>query len=249
MNRRILLMTLGALSIVPTLALGKGTRPTDENIRALLAAGEEETAAVLEEPFVREVAAGTLSKDAFAWYFAQNLHYLDDYALSFDRFGDRLEGDDRALCRRWAEETRAMKPWTEGLFTKIVGGKPEESPFYVLRPTTAAYMRHERESAEHAPLLAGFAALLPCFTVYERMGTTIASTRKLVGNPYAEWLSAYGDPAYSETVDLAVNLAARLGSEASPEEWKRARTAYRTSCGFERRLFEAAYLLEEPDLR
>lgn len=61
MNRRILLMTLGALSIVPTLALGKGTRPTDENIRALLAAGEEETAAVLEEPFVREVAAGTLS--------------------------------------------------------------------------------------------------------------------------------------------------------------------------------------------
>ena len=78
---------------------------------------------------------------------------------------------------------------------------------------------------------------------------TIACTRKLVGNPYAEWLSAYGDPAYSETVDRAVNLAARLGSEASPEEWKRARTAYRTSCGFERRLFEAAYLLEEPDLR
>lgn len=249
MNRRILLMTLGALSIVPTLALGKGTRPTDEKIRALLAAGEEETAAVLEEPFVREVAAGTLSKDAFAWYFAQNLHYLDNYALSFERFGERLDDGNRALCRRWAEETRAMKPWTEGLFTKIVGGKPEESPFYVLRPTTAAYMRHERESAEHAPLLAGFSALLPCFTVYERMGTTIASTRKLVGNPYAEWLTAYGDPAYSETVDLAVNLAARLGSEASPEEWKRARTAYRTSCGFERRLFEAAYLLEEPDLR
>ena len=38
-------------------------------------------------------------KDAFTWYFAQNLHYLDNYALSFDRFGDRLEGDDRALCR------------------------------------------------------------------------------------------------------------------------------------------------------
>ena len=74
-----------------------------------------------------------------------------------------------------------MKPWTEGLFTKIVGGKPEESPFHVLRPTTAAYMRHERESAEHAPLLAGFAALLPCFTVYERMGMT-----KFEGNPHAE---------------------------------------------------------------
>ena len=188
-------------------------------------------------------------KDAFTWYFAQNLHCLDKNALSFERFDNRHGGDDRALCRRWAEETRAMKPWTEGLFTKIVGGKPEESPFYVLRPTTVAYMRHERESAEHAPLLAGFAALLPCFTVYERMGTTIARTRKLAGNPYAEWLSAYGDPAYSETVGRAVSLTARLGSGASPEEWKRARTAYRTSCGFERRLFEAAYLLEEPDLR
>lgn len=249
MKRRNLLTMFGAISIIPAFALGKGTCPTDDRLAELLAAGESETAAALAEPFVREAAAGTLAKDAFAWYFAQNLHYLDNYALSFDRFGDRLEGDDRALCRRWAEETRAMKPWTEGLFTKIVGGKPEESPFHVLRPTTAAYMRHERESAEHAPLLAGFAALLPCFTVYERMGTTIARTRKLAGNPYAEWLSAYGDPAYSETVGRAVSLTARLGSGASPEEWKRARTAYRTSCGFERRLFEAAYLLEEPDLR
>lgn len=247
MKRRNLLTMFGAISMVPAFALGKGTRPSDDRIRTLLAAGEEETAAVLREPFVTEVAAGTLAKDAFAWYFAQNLHYLDNYALSFDRFGDRLEGDDRALCRRWAEETRAMKPWTEGLFTKIVGGKPEESPFYVLRPTTAAYMRHERESAEHAPLLAGFAALLPCFTVYERMGMTIARTRKLEGNPYAEWLAAYGDPAYSETVDLALGLAERLGRNASPDEWELAKTAYRTSCAFERRLFRAAYTLEKAD--
>lgn len=238
-------MTIGTLLIVPTLAWGKGTRPTDARIQALLAAGEEETAAVLREPFVTEVAAGTLSKDAFAWYFAQNLHYLDNYALSFERFGERLDGEDRALCRRWAEETRGMMPWTEGLYTKIVGGKTEESPFHALRPTTAAYMRHELESAEHAPLLAGFAALLPCFTVYERMGTTIARTRKLEGNPYVEWLAAYGDPAYSETVALALNFAARLGRNATPEEWKLAKTAYRTSCGFERRLFRAAYTLEK----
>lgn len=240
-------MTLGALSIAPTFAMGKGTRPTDDRIAALLAAGEEEAAAVLKEPFVTEVAAGTLAKDAFAWYFAQNLHYLENYALAFDRFGERLDGENRALCRRWAEETRAMKPWTEGLFTKIVGGKPEESPFYVLRPTTAAYMRHERESAEHAPLLAGFAALLPCFTVYERMGMAIARTRKLEGNPYAEWLAAYGDPAYSETVATALGLSERLGRNAIADEWALAKTAYRTSCAFERRLFRAAYTLEKVD--
>lgn len=240
-------MTLGALSIAPTLALGKGTRPTDERIAALLAAGEEETAAVLKEPFVTEVAAGTLAKDAFAWYFAQNLHYLENYALSFERFGERVEGDDLALCRRWAEETRAMMPWTRGLFTKIVGGKPEESSFHALRPTTAAYMRHELESAERAPLLAGFAALLPCFTVYERLGMTIARTRKLEGNPYAEWLAAYGDPAYSETVDLALGLAERLGRNAKSDEWEQAKAAYRTSCAFERRLFRAAYTLEKAD--
>lgn len=247
MNRRILLMTLGALSIVPTLALGKGTRPTDEKIRALLAAGEEETVAVLEEPFVREVAAGTLSKDAFAWYFAQNLHYLDNYALSFERFGERLDYGNRALCRRWAEETRNMKPWTAGLYTKIVGGKAEESVYYALRPTSAAYMRHELECAERAPLLAGFAALLPCFTVYERMGMAIARTRKLEGNPYAEWLAAYGDPAYSETVATALGLAERLGRNATADEWALAKTAYRTSCAFERRLFRAAYTLEKVD--
>ena len=247
MKRRNLLMAFGALSIAPTLALGKGTRPTDPKIAELLAAGETETEAVLEEPFVKEVAAGTLAKDAFAWYFAQNLHYLDNYALAFDRFGERLAGENQALCRRWAEETRGMMPWTAGLFTKIVGGKPEKSPFHALRPTTAAYMRHELESAERAPLLVGFAALLPCFTVYERMGMTIARTRKLEGNPYAEWLAAYGDPAYSETVATALGLAERLGRNASADEWNLARTAYRTSCAFERRLFRAAYTLEKVD--
>ena len=89
----------GAISMVPAFALGKGTRTTGARLAELLAAGESETVAVLAEPFVREAAAGTLAKNAFAWYFAQNLHYLDNYALSFDRFGDRLEGDDRALCR------------------------------------------------------------------------------------------------------------------------------------------------------
>lgn len=247
MKRRTLLMTLGALSIAPTFAMGKGPRPTDERIAALLAAGEEETAAVLKEPFVTEVAAGTLAKDAFAWYFAQNLHYLENYALAFDRFGERLDGEDRALCRRWADETRGMIPWTAGLFTKIIGGQPEESAYDALRPTTAAYMRHELESAERAPLLAGFAALLPCFTVYERMGMTIARTRKLEGNPYAEWLAAYGDPAYSETVATALGLAERLGRNATPDEWELAKTAYRTSCAFERRLFRAAYTLEKAD--
>ena len=38
-------------------------------------------------------------KDAFTWYFAQNLHCLDKNALSFERFDNRHGGDDRALCR------------------------------------------------------------------------------------------------------------------------------------------------------
>lgn len=75
----------------------------------------------------------------------------------------------------------------------------------------------------------GRSGALPRFTVCERMGMT-----KLEGNPHAEWLAAYGDPAYWETVAWAPGLAEALGGGASPEEWELAEVAYRTSCDLER---------------
>ena len=75
-----------------------------------------------------------------------------------------------------------------------------------LRPTTLFYASWEAKASEEGTAGEAWAALLPCFTMYEAAGRFIAK-RIREENPYREWLSAYGDPAYSKTVESAVALA------------------------------------------
>lgn len=243
MQRRNFLAGLAAIfAMAPAFPAVKSQK--GDAMTRLLDAGEAETKRVLLEPFLSELATGNLPKDAFAWYLAQNLSYLQNYAECFDALATRLSESDRSLARRWSEETRATYDWTVGLFTTLFGNKPQQSDFFAVRPTTLAYMRHERTSIASPSIFVAFAALLPCFTVYDRVGRMMVQKRVLNGNPYAEWVGAYGSPDYVNTVSLATGLAERLGQNASRLEIREGCRAYVESCRFERRFFAAAYAKE-----
>lgn len=81
----------------------------------------------------------------------------------------------------------------------------------------------------------GRSGALPRFTVCERMGMT-----KLEGNPHAEWLAAYGDPAYWETVAWARVWPRPLEAALRPKNgsWPRSPTVQAAPWN------EAAYELE-----
>lgn len=81
----------------------------------------------------------------------------------------------------------------------------------------------------------GRSGALPRFTVCERMGMT-----KLEGNPHAEWLAAYGDTAYWETVAWARVWPRPLEAALRPKNgsWPRSPTVQAAPWN------EAAYELE-----
>lgn len=237
------------LSALPIKALGAGAQEKQERSggdhagrwsTSAFFAAEPVVDAVLAHPFVEGLAKGTLEKDVFLWYLAQNAPYLESYALSFEALGKRLPEADRALARRWIEETLATLAWTKDLYGRLAGHPLEASPWREASPTLRLYADFEAVAAARGDPAVAMAALLPCFTMYQHVGRHVARIRVLEGNPYAEWVSGYGTPEYDETVALAVGLADRLASEASPEIRGRMTKAYLTSCRLEWMLWSAA---------
>lgn len=195
---------------------------------------------LVDHPFVRGMADGTLPKAAALRYLSQNLPYLENYAACFEKLEQRLKSPkDRALARRWIDETRATADWTTQLWQRIADAP--SGPKLPIAPAAGVqrYMLLERSAVEDPSPAVAMAALLPCFWVYDVVGRSIAAHRKLDGNPYAEW-AAYGSPEYGETVAAAIDLQDRLADSENDAVRQRALDVFLEACRMEKAFFDEA---------
>lgn len=201
------------------------------------------TDAVLAHPFLQELASGTIAHEKVLWYLAQNVIYLKGYGESLTRVEKRLtDAADRRLLTQWIKETAQTEVWMLELIEKLRDGH-DITALTRVKPSTLFYVSWEAKATLDSSVGAAWAALLPCFTLYETVGKMIAAN-VAPGNPYQAWLGAYGDPAYSETVKKAVGLADRLAARETAENRARMTENYLTSCRLEWILWDAAWRLK-----
>ncbi|MCF0254653.1 MAG: hypothetical protein HUK26_10005, partial [Duodenibacillus sp.] len=119
MTRRALARALAAAALSGAApcafaAAPKGMATWSGQARGAAAAIAE---AVKKHPFVRGLADGTLPRESFLYYLAQNVHYLEGYAQSLSALGMRLTIDrHRALAKRWAQDTLAERDRVKGVY-------------------------------------------------------------------------------------------------------------------------------------
>ena len=184
------------------------------------------------DPFVAGLAAGTLPREAFGWYLAQDAEYLHAYADVLARTAELA--DDPAEAAFWAagsvecreEELRLHQRWTGG-------GRVEPAP------ATVAYVEHLRDAVD-AGYAEAVAAVLPCYWMYADIGTRLAAA-VTDDHPYRDWLLTYGDPAFAEAAERARAIAEKLATDPSttPELRDRMWQAFATSARHERAFFAA----------
>ncbi|WP_229052121.1 bifunctional hydroxymethylpyrimidine kinase/phosphomethylpyrimidine kinase [Aeromicrobium sp. Leaf350] len=182
------------------------------------------------DPFVTQLAAGTLPREAFGWYLAQDAEYLHAYADVLARTAELA--DDPAEKAFWAkgaaecleEELRLHQGWTDGHRVDPA-------------PATVAYVEHLRSSAE-AGYAQAVAAVLPCYWMYADIGVRLAAAAT-PEHPYRDWLVTYGDPAFAEAAGHARAVTERVARSASPAERERMWQAFRASAQHERTFFAA----------
>ena len=201
------------------------------SLSAELWAGSADLAAAsLASPFVTGTADGTLPRDRFAGYVAQDAFFLEAFARAYalgvahsrdratlEAFADLLAGVREELrlhdgyAARWDIDLAAVEP----------------------APPTLAYTEFLLATAALGDVGETCAAMTPCMRLYAHLGQSLAGTAT---GPYREWVDTYADPGFEE---LAATLEALLDRLAA--DTPAVRRAYRRAMELELGFFDAAW--------
>ena len=201
-------------------------------------AGEALYSRILRHPFIRELAAGSLSPDKFARYLAQDELYLPRYCSLMHRLADLLSGDgDRIFMHGFAdaggESEQAMHRLLIERFSVNTAVPPSE--------VTEAYCSWMESAVTAGNAAVATAAMLPCSWVYNCVGLHVRSTARLEGNPYREWIEEYGDEAYGRSVMRMVAIADSLAAVSGAADVERMGKAFLEALGLEFAFWDYGY--------
>ncbi|WP_433871707.1 thiaminase II [Saccharopolyspora sp. CA-218241] len=203
--------------------------------------------AIVEHPFNAALADATLDRDRFAQYVVQDARYLVGFAQALaaaaSRAGDPADAAFLSGAAQGAlvEERRLHAGYVEefGLTAAEVEGV--ETP-----PSALAYISYLRACALTEPYPVLVAALLPCFWVYQHVGSTILeATGDLTGHPYRAWIETYADDEFAEAVLAARDLTDRLAAGATGETRDAMFAAFQRATEYEWLFWNSAWEKEE----
>ncbi len=149
--------------------------------------------ACLRHPFVRGMADGTLAKEAFRRYVAQDVFFLDAFFRAYALAAARITGDPeraRAFHRLMGgalDEMRLHEEYSRGLGIDLHRIRPY--------PCVQAYTDFLLRTAWHEGPGETVAAMTPCMRLYAWLGKALRpSLRK--NHPYARWIETYSTPGF-----------------------------------------------------
>ncbi|TSD65485.1 TenA family protein [Aeromicrobium piscarium] len=191
-------------------------------------------AQIMDHPFVRGLADGTLPSATFERYLRDDAHYLDRYGRVLATLAARapMTADVGAMAEFAAGAAVAERE----LHETVVGTALATSP-----PSAAcdAYTGFLISTATRQPASVGLAAVLPCFRVYAHVGETLAAAAH-PDHPYLPWLEQYGDPGFAEATRRCEAIADRW-AELDPSTIPDMHDAYSRATRYELAFWESAW--------
>lgn len=192
-------------------------------------------------PFNTELAAGTLSPDAFKGYIIQDAHYLEGFARALALTASRApEANIIAQLAGSAAGAIAVERQLHDDYMVRFGVSPQA--FSAARPSCACdhYTAFLIRSAAIDPFPVAVTALLPCFWIYHKIGTDIHASAT-PDNPYCAWIDTYAGDEFAASVQAMIDLTDRLGASADPDTRNAMKAAFAQSSWHEWMFWHSAY--------
>ena len=205
---------------------------------------EEVYAAICRHPFLGGLADGSLDERSFAYYVAQDAHYLRDYARSLAVVGAKAPSHaETGMFAKHAAGTVEVELALHATLLPQLGLDPADLDTIAASPTTTAYTSYLLATAYGGTYAEGVAAVLPCYWIYQRVGAELVG----MGSPdprYQAWIDTYGGEAFAAVVDEVLAVADGLGASLAPGERERAARHFRTTSRYEWMFWDAAWRRE-----
>jgi thiaminase/transcriptional activator TenA len=200
--------------------------------------------AIDAHPFVRELGSGALSRERFQGYMVQDAIYLRGFGRAL-AFGAVKAPDAEQILHfsKAAEVAIVVERALHAGFLQQFGVDPTEAEAAEASPTCAAYVDHLLAAAAVGSFGDLAAAVLPCFWIYQDVGTRIAAGAA-PSNPYQAWIDTYAGEEFAAAVARmrAVVDAEAAGAGQSQRASMRAR--FLRSCRYEWMFWDAAWRME-----
>src|SRR6185436_1087153 len=187
-------------------------------------------AAILVHPFLAGLTSGDLPVEAFAYYVAQDAHYLRDFARALSVVGAKAPSHEATgmFARHSAGTVVVERALHDRLLSEL-----ELDPDVVSRtpvsPTTTAYTSYLLATCHGGS--------------YAEVGQALHAR----GSPdprYQRWIETYGGAEFAASVVEVLDLADQVGSVISPVERSRANAHYRVTSRYEWMFWDAAWRRE-----
>lgn len=243
----------GALKASGQLEVGAGNGPIHHfhHVQLPLAAGEfaarlrqvaaPDLEAIYGLEFIRDLAAGTLAEEQFAYYLAQDAIYLNGYSRVLARASALAPTEAAQLF--WARSAQQCLEVESELHRSWLSTRTVE---HALGPVTKSYVDHLLAASAAGSYGVLVAALLPCFWLYAEVGKTLHAQFLAAGapaaHPYAEWLRTYADEDFAQATRDAMAMVDEAGRKAGGNEQAAMVEAFKHSSRFEVAFFDAPRL-------
>jgi thiaminase/transcriptional activator TenA len=197
---------------------------------------------IIDMPFIKELAAGTLDVEKFSYYLQQDAHYLEYFARALAIISAKTRNVDTMLdFIRFSEGAIVVERALHDSYFKEYT-IAERAP---MSPACHHYVHYLQSTVYMADSAVGMAAVLPCFWIYKKVGDYILSIANTQGNPYNNWISTYAGEEFGLLVDKAIAICDAAATMATPEQLKLMTEAFLSASRLEYMFWDSAYRLEK----
>lgn len=190
-------------------------------------------------PLVRGLGDGSLTRDRFDYYMAQDALYLAEYGRALAGVAALSDEPDEFVF--WCDAAREAVVVERALHAAHV----DLTAGADASPTCRAYTDFLRARCALVSYGVAVAAVLPCFWIYQDVGAgMIARAGDLGAHPYGDWIATYADPGFERSTDRVRSIADRLARAAGDGERERMHASFATACRHEWMFWDAAWRME-----
>jgi thiaminase/transcriptional activator TenA len=209
--------------------------------RQLWDANRDVYEAILRHPFLTELTAGTLAREAFAFYMMQDAHYLRGFGEALRAAAAKAPKPAWArLLEQHAAESLAEELRLHQSVFREYGISEADAAAREPAPEAFGYISFLLATTATRPFAEGMAAVLPCYWIYWEVGKTLV--RQGSKDPvYQRWIANYASPEYGASVEAVIAIVDELAASASDEERQRMHDHFRRSSRFEWMFWDSAY--------
>lgn len=189
-------------------------------------------------PFLAQLRDGSLDAETFGFYMTQDALYLAGYARALAAAGAQSGSSEELVF--FAEAARDCIVVERELHDSRV----TDSQGAAMSPTCAAYTSYLLSLAADGSYPVLVAGVLPCFWIYEDVGTRLKAEVSAAGgleaHPYGDWIDTYGDPDFAEQTRRAKEIADAAARRSGDDVRARMLAAFTRACQYEWMFWESA---------